>query len=226
MTKKQKQWQLWFLGYYGGKIDGIWGKQSKAATKAFQADFGLEDDGIFGAKTEEKSIEVIKGIQEAVGAFADGLAGTNTVSATKEYQEEHGLTPDGIAGKKTRAEIAKEETNWWDSIKYFERKEFACKCGGKYCNGYTVEIEKKLVQAADRVREHFGLPITVSSGIRCDRHNAKVGGVANSRHKRGKAMDFCVRGMPASLVLAYVERLPEIRYAYAIDSSFVHMDIE
>ena len=28
-----KQWQLYYLGYYGGEIDGIWGAGSKAAQK-------------------------------------------------------------------------------------------------------------------------------------------------------------------------------------------------
>ena len=79
---------------------------------------------------------------------------------------------------------------------------------------------------ADDVREHFGKPITVSSGVRCETHNARVGGVSGSRHKRGKAMDFCVSGIPASIVLPYVQSLSGIRYAYAIDSSFVHMDVE
>jgi len=38
MTIKQKQWQLYYLGYYGGEIDGIWGAGSKAATVSFQKD--------------------------------------------------------------------------------------------------------------------------------------------------------------------------------------------
>lgn len=38
MTTKQKQRQLYYLGYYGGEIDGIWGAGSKAATVSFQKD--------------------------------------------------------------------------------------------------------------------------------------------------------------------------------------------
>ena len=38
MTIRQKQWQLYYLGYYGGEIDGIWGSQSKAAAVHFQED--------------------------------------------------------------------------------------------------------------------------------------------------------------------------------------------
>ena len=86
-------------------------------------------------------------------------------------------------------------------------------------------MQEKVVKAADKVREHFGNPTTVSSGIRCTQHNAAVGGVSNSRHLQGKAIDFSVSGFSASQVLPYVQSLPEIRYAYAINSNYIHMDI-
>ena len=47
-----------------------------------------------------------------------------------------------------------------------------------------------LVRKADALRAHLGVPIHVSSGVRCKSHNAAVGGVSNSRHLTGKAMDF------------------------------------
>ena len=67
MTAKQKQCLLEYLGYYTpenhkgvNNVDGIWGSKSKAATRQFQADYGLEVDGVFGAKTEEKILEVVR----------------------------------------------------------------------------------------------------------------------------------------------------------------------
>lgn len=43
MTNKQKQNLLAYLGYYVGKIDGIWGTLSKTAMDSFKADFkGLD----------------------------------------------------------------------------------------------------------------------------------------------------------------------------------------
>lgn len=226
MTTKQKQWQLYYLGYYSGKIDGIFGAKSKAATKAFQSNNGLTANGIFDSETEDKSIEVIKAIQEAVGATADGLAGPKTIAATITYQKANDLSPDGVAGPLTRAKIAEEsEQVNWNEVKYFTRDEFKCKCGGKYCNGFPAEPNKVLITVADRVRAHFGKPMTVNSGVRCEAHNAAVGGVANSRHKLGKAMDFKISGKPADEILAFVKQQPEIRYAYAINSKSVHMDV-
>lgn len=171
----------------------------------------------------------------------DGVWGSGSIAATKAFQNDFGgITVDGICGTATEKALKhavaygmttkKEESTstetgtFWDGIKYFKKAEFACKCG-KYCNGYPVEMQEKVVKAADKVREHFGNPMTVSSGIRCTTHNANVGGVSNSRHLQGKAIDFCVSGFSATSVLAYVQSLPEIRYAYAINSNYVHMDI-
>lgn len=225
MTIKQKQRQLQFLGYYDGEIDGAWGAKSKSATMEFQEDFGLTVDGDFGAKTEEKTIVVIKSIQAVVGAEVDGIAGSDTTTATRVWQKKNNLTADGIAGVKTREKIGIKTVDFWSTIKYFKKSEFACKCGGKHCNGYPVDINHTLIRVAERAREHFGMPITVSSGIRCKTHNANVGGVSNSRHKLGKAMDFSVQGVTATKVLAWVKKQPEIRYTYAIDPYYVHMDV-
>lgn len=177
MTSLQKQCLLCYLGY-DCAADGIWGEQSSAATRDFQADHDLEADGIFGPKTEEKILSAIVG-----------------------------------------------QDSWWEKIRYFRRAEFACKCG-RFCNGFPAEPERKLVMLADQVREHFGAVATVSSGVRCAVHNANVGGVSNSRHLSGKAMDFCVAGKTAAQILSYVNQLAGIRYAYAIDENFVHMDVE
>lgn len=136
MTVKQTQWQLYYPGYYGGEIDGVWGAGSKAATVRFQKDHGLDADGIWGAQTMAKSPEMIAAIQKVItdGKIAiDGLAGLETKDATVRWQAAHGLTSDGIAGVNTREKIAEgsddENDNGWRNIRYFSRKEFACKCG-------------------------------------------------------------------------------------------------
>ena len=168
----------------------------------------------------------------------DGAWGTLSKAACKAFQKDFGLDPDGYGGTDTDKALKhavaygitkKQETtttgDFWDGIKHFKRVEFKCKCGGRYCKGFPAEPQEKLVKVADRVREHFGTPATVSSGLRCTQHNANVGGVSNSRHLSGKAMDFCIKGKTSSQVLEYVQKQTEIRYAYAIDSQFVHMDI-
>lgn len=188
MTIEQKQCLLKYLNYYDGKVDGVWGEESKKATELLQDAEGLESDGVFGKDTEKAALSAV-----ANGRFKN-------------------------SDNKTH-----ESNNWWDEIEYFDRTEYACKCGK--CGGYPVEPQEKLVKAEDKVRKHFGVPCYNSSGVRCKTHNANVGGVSNSRHLLGKAVDFRVKGKTANQVLSYVKTLPEIRYAYAIDGSYVHMDI-
>lgn len=190
MTIKQKQHLLGYLGYYQGQVDGKWGRLSMEATEAFQNDYQLTVDGIFGPGTEKRILEVIASGEAPVQAEPEGSG------------------------------------SFWDEIKYFTREEFRCHCGGKYCDGFPAEPEEKLVRLADRVREHFGAPVYVSSGVRCEKHNANVGGKAGSRHKLGKATDFSVAGFSSSMVLAYVQTLSGVRYAYAINGSYVHIDVE
>lgn len=251
MTIKQKQWQLYYLGYlYDPElpidevIDGIWGEKSQDATIRFQDDFGIAVDGIFGPNTENKSMEVIDAIQDVVSTYAPqplnkaywGLAGNKTMAATIWFQKAVGLTPTGIADSVTRSVILSnagpepqekpENSDWWENIEFFDRGEFRCKCGGVHCDGFPAEPKEALVRLADDARRHFGAVVDVSSGVRCKTHNAAVGGVANSRHLTGKAMDFRVRGKTAAQVLAYVKTLPGVRYAYAINDTYVHMDVE
>lgn len=61
MTNKQKQCLLTYLGYYPGMIDGIWGEKSQLAVIDFQRSYMAQEDvdGIFGAATEARILEVI-----------------------------------------------------------------------------------------------------------------------------------------------------------------------
>lgn len=163
----------------------------------------------------------------------DGKWGPGSIQATKDFQEDYGLAVDGIWGPKTEKRIkeviAKDEKPEpkevdWSKIRHFQAREFACKCG-QFCDGAPNVMKRKLVKTADEVREHFGSAAIVSSGLRCQEHNANVGGVEHSRHLCGKAMDFRVKGVSADALLEYVHQRPEIRYAYKIDDNYIHMDI-
>lgn len=44
------------------------------------------------------------------------------------------------------------------------------------------------------IRERFAVPMIITSGYRCERLNKLVGGVDNSQHMKGEAVDFCFAG--------------------------------
>ena len=75
MTLKQKQALLSYLGYYNGQLDGVWGEKSQRATEAFQRDYQLAVDGIFGQDTEARILEVIATGEEPV--FAENATTTS-----------------------------------------------------------------------------------------------------------------------------------------------------
>lgn len=155
-----------------------------------------------------------------VGA-PDGITGSQTRQAVKLFQTAEGLKADGDPGQETQAALlaavaegrmhtpAKVENaktgTFWDDIQYFRREEFRCQCGGKYCNGFPAEPVEETVRLADEIRRRVGVPLKVNSGVRCARHNADVGGVWNSLHLTGQAIDLAPIGGNIS-----VARLQEI----------------
>ena len=68
--------------------------------------------------------------------------------------------------------------------KNFKVSEFACHCG---C-GFNV-IDQRVINMAQTIRDALGVPVHVNSGCRCEKRNAKVGGVQKKvDHKTGKVI--------------------------------------
>ena len=228
MKALQKQRQLYFLGYYGAgpeELDGIWGLKSRAATLEYQHDAGLEADGIFGAHTAARTKEEISALQRLLGVAPDGLAGPVTEGATAEFQRRQGLEPTGRMDDATRAALEAEKEDFWADIRYFTREELRCKCGGRYCSGFPAEPREAAVRVADRARAHFGRPGHNVSFLRCREWNRLQGGVANSQHMYGEAMDLRIEGVSAGELYSFLRKQPEVRYTYEINGTNVHFDI-
>lgn len=198
MTVKQEQCLLAYLGYYTGQIDGQWGSMSTAACRAFQADYGLTADGICGAMTQKMLVAAVAG---------------TAVKVERPAEAEQEATDKPKTG------------TFWDDIRYFTRAEFKCKCGGRYCNGYPAEMQEAVVKIADAARAHFGKPAHVVSGLRCQKWNAHEGGVANSQHMYGEAIDLRIDGVSAEELRQFVSTQPGCRWSYCINSTNVHFDI-
>lgn len=183
----------------------------------------------------EKQVQLLLSYLGYSPGEIDGVAGEKTRSAVRAFQQAEGLAADGTVGEKTqqklkeavfRGRLRKQETgDFWKDIRYFSRSEpyIACPCGR--CGGFPVEPAEKLMRLADSVRDAAGKPMIPTSTVRCKAHNADVGGVWNSRHMLGHAMDFRIQGLTAAQSLAIVRQQSGVVYAYAIDGQHVHMDI-
>ena len=74
--------------------------------------------------------------------------------------------------------------------KNFKVSEFTCHCG---CGGN--EIDQRVINMCQTIREAIGVPVRVNSGYRCKKHNAAVSKVPNSYHTQGLAADLaCILG--------------------------------
>ena len=196
MTVSQRQALLFYLGYYTGALDGNWGRGSRAGCQAFQRDYGLTADGLGGPVTDKALIGAVAG----------------TVVPVRKPQ----------SGQETE-----DSPEWWKDIRYFKRTEFRCPC--PRCGGFPVEPDEKLVRTVDEIRHRLGRPIGIvdsgGSGVRCQAHNAEVGGVANSEHLYGRAADLhCYSATPAELK-AVAEAVMGATGGIGLYSWGIHVDV-
>lgn len=68
--------------------------------------------------------------------------------------------------------------------KNFKTREFRCPC----CQ--VVKYDKELIDKLQILRNLIGCSITVTSGYRCKKFNAKIGGYVKSNHMAGQAADI------------------------------------
>ena len=90
----------------------------------------------------------------------------------------------------------------------FRVREFRCRDGTD-----TILIDEGLVVVLQCIREHFGKPVTITSGYRTEHYNnvtlpAKgIKTSRNSRHLLGRAADIQVQDTDPLAVAAYAESL-------------------
>lgn len=75
----------------------------------------------------------------------------------------------------------------------FKLSEFQCPCCGKS------NISEELVQNLQQLRDRYGEPIFITSGVRCAEYNRRVGGYWDSPHLKGLAVDIVARINPVTM---------------------------
>lgn len=106
----------------------------------------------------------------------------------------------------------------------FKSTEFDCHGSG--CCTQT-KVDDKLVQYLQQIRNHFGKPVNISSGYRCETHNKNIGGATGSRHAKGQAADIYISGVTPAEIAKYAESIGILGiglYETDADGHFVHVD--
>ena len=101
----------------------------------------------------------------------------------------------------------------------FKVKEFACQDGSD-----PIFIDSELVSVLQKIRNHFGKPVTITSAYRTPNHNKNVGGTTYSQHLYGKAADIKVQGIAPKEVATYAETLLG-EGGIGTYSTFTHIDV-
>ena len=121
----------------------------------------------------------------------DGIEGRLTKEGYKSLQNKFFTRKsdrDGKYGRNTDMLLV----NAYNVKKYtknFSLSEFKCGCNTKYCTGYPAYLNVNLLKNLQTMRNNYGA-ITITSPLRCNKHNANIGGVAGSYHTKGKALDL------------------------------------
>ena len=105
----------------------------------------------------------------------------------------------------------------------FAPSEFFCPCPDKDCSGKRAP-HPALPLKLEVIRQIYGRPIAVNSGVRCPKHNRAVGGVAGSAHETGEAADLHCSGSRDRMSLIRAAITAGIR-RIGIARTFVHVDV-
>jgi uncharacterized protein YcbK (DUF882 family) len=103
--------------------------------------------------------------------------------------------------------------------KHFRLSEFSCPC----CK--RVMLHPLLLKKLIKLRGMIERPIYITSGYRCSAYNQKVGGVVNSYHLIGLAVDIKVKDISLIDLLGICEEIGFAGIGFYEKKNFLHLDI-
>lgn len=105
-------------------------------------------------------------------------------------------------------------------MRFFKKEEFTCKCG---CGLNNMDVH--LLEMLDEARFMADIPFFVNCGCRCKEHNKKVGGVEDSSHLYGLAVDISAKNDFQRFKIIGALYLVGFRRILLYDA-FIHVDID
>lgn len=194
--------------FYSGNIDGLWGDKTDVAFKAFKKAAYLEHPDLLGRSTADALLEITgKGTHPSIKD--GGYSG-------ESYREDLKL-PGGRIIKIGDLIPGSYSFKWSEATARGTRKP---------SESAVVTRIIHLAQYLDRVKSLLNnRPIHVSSWYRPPDVNRAVGGVKNSIHLLGSAVDFTVEGIPPLEVYRQLNGWHGRVGGLGRSSAFTHLDL-
>lgn len=104
--------------------------------------------------------------------------------------------------------------------KNFKVREFACMDGSD-----PIFVDSDLVDILQKIRNHFGQPVTISSAYRTPGRNRAIGGTTYSQHLYGMAADIRVKNVSPDKVATFANNLMPKKGGIGTYQNFVHVDV-
>ncbi len=108
-------------------------------------------------------------------------------------------------------------------MSYFTDKEMSCKCGR--CDA---KMDSEFMVDLVSLRTHCAFPFIITSAVRCEQHNEKIGGYHGSYHLKGRAVDIKVSGDRAHKLLSLLRRYGFMGVGVSqkgdFNGRFIHID--
>lgn len=112
--------------------------------------------------------------------------------------------------------------------KNFSKSEFDSKDGAEMPDN-VLENVKVVAEQLQVLRDVLNIPIKINSAYRSPKHNKKIGGVKNSQHITGKAVDIVAKGITTNYLAFKINELilkgKMLEGGIGIYDTFVHYDV-
>lgn len=106
-------------------------------------------------------------------------------------------------------------------MKYFNINEF----DSPDSKGSGAFMDETLIDMLINARHIAGIPFIINSGYRTKKHNKKIGGVENSSHTKGLAVDIkCIDSRSRFIIINALKEAGFNRLG--IGKTFIHADID
>jgi hypothetical protein len=201
---------LFELGWLSEKPDGIIGIRTTTAWAKFKAAHYQSDPHIVG----QGSIDLL------IADFADFQGRSHPVpKEERSWEAAVGIVlPSGLkVGSETQI-VKGIPLTWGEMTKDLKRKPV------------NKQIEGNIVETAivfGQIRDKMGMPLSITSGYRPANINRAIGGVFNSQHVQGLAIDFTCNDLRKllSVVRSVLKERGSGGIGLGMAKGFIHFDI-